>query len=320
MSLSSLNEVFAVKKFLAVIMFAFMFMTTTARAAEFEMVEYSAQVKLQWLAAAGIPEAQKFLKLIERPVFFHADNLKDFDRIEMTNALYQELNYAAAIEFVREKNYKNVFDLACSLSPRAMILGDEDRKVVVGELQTVCLIGDWCVDEFGKKAKKNVKYDAFWLQDRAGMMASADKFKGEICIIEQGVMIYLADDVRAQMYENIRDVLKKHGGCLITSDFTQKKYFTDVAASLYGEGNSSTIYAETKAMYENVFGDKISDETLQDEQEALDFLKTHGLVARKVPLFTKAPKLNIFSKLTPEQIQKVNELSTRNYLWVITAL
>lgn len=307
------------KKFLTVIMFVLM-LTTTARAAEFEMVEYSAQVKLQWLTAAGIPEAKNFLKLLNRPVFFTANNLSDFERIEMTNALYQNLNYAAAIEFVREKNYRNVFDLACSLSPRAMILGDEGRKVVVGELQTVCLIGDWCVDEFGKKSKKNVKYDAFWLQDRAGMMASADKLKGEICIIEQGVMIYLADDVRAQMYDNIRDVLKKHGGCLITSDFCQKKYFTDVAAALYGEENAETIYSETKAMYEKVLDDKISDETLQDEQEALEFLKVHGLNAVKVPLFTKTPKLDIFNKLTPAQIQKVNELSAKNYLWIITAL
>ena len=308
------------KKFFVTFLLIALTITTSARAAEFEMVEYSAQVKLQWLAAAGIPEAQNFLKLIERPVFFSESNLNDFERIELTNALYQELNYAAAIEFVRGKDYRNVFDLACSLSPRAMILGDEGRKVVVGELQTVCLIGDWCVDEFGKKAKKNVTYDAFWLQDRAGMMTSADKLKGELCIIEQGVMIYLADDVRAQMYDNLRDVLKKHGGCLINSDFCQKKYFTDVAAALYGEDNAETIYAETKAMYENVFGDKISDETLQDEQEAIEFLKTHGLVARKVPLFTKTPKLNIFNKLTPAQVQKVNELTTRNYLWVITAL
>ena len=308
------------KKFLSVLMFVLM-LTTTARAAEFEMVEYSAQVKLQWLAAAGIPEAGKFLKLIERPVFFHADNLNDFERLEKTNALYQELNFAAAMEFVRSKNYSNVFDLACSLSPRAMILGDEGRHVVVGELQTVCLIGDWCLEEFGsKKAIRNVEYNAFWLQDRAGMMASADKFKGEICIIEQGVMIYLADDVRAQMYDNIRDVLKKHGGCLITSDFCQKKYFTDVAAALYGEGNAPTLYAETKAMYEKVFGDKISDESLQNEQEAMEFLKAHGLRAVKYPLFTGTPKLYIENRLTPAQIDKVNELSTKNYLWVITAI
>ena len=308
------------KKFLSVVMFALM-LTTTARAAEFEMVEYSAQVKLQWLAAAGIPEAQKFLKLIERPVFFHADNLNDFERLEKTNALYQELNYAAAMEFVREKNYNNVFDLACSLSPRAMILGDEGRNVIVGELQTVCLIGDWCLEEFGsKQAIRNVEYLSFWLQDREGMMTAADKFKGEICIIEQGVMIYLADDVRAQMYDNIREVLKKHGGCLITSDFCQKKYFTDVAAALYGAGNAPTLYAETKAMYEKVFGDKISDESLQNEQEAVEFLKAHGLRAVKYPLFTAAPKLYIENRLTPAQIEKINEVSAKNYLWVITAI
>ena len=308
------------KKFLPIFLFALM-IATTARAAEFEMVEYSAQVKLQWLTAAGIPEAQKFLELIERPVFFSADNLNDFERLEMTNALYQELNYAAAIEFVRNNNYKNVMDLACSFSPRGMILAQDGRKVVIGELATVCLLGDYFMDECaGKKYRKNISYDTFWLQDKAGMMASADKLKGEICIIEQGVMIYLAPDIRAQMYENIRDVLKKHGGCMITSDFTQQKYFKDVAAALYGEAAAPTIYAENKAMYEKVFDDKILDDDLQDEQEALEFLKTHGLHAEKVPLFTSTPNLFINSKLTPAQIKKVNALAKKNYLWIITAL
>ena len=308
------------KKFLAVMMFALMIMTQ-ARAAEFEMVEYSAQVKLQWLAAAGIPEAQKFLKLINRPVFFNKDNLQDFDRLQLTNSLYQELNMQAAMEFVRENNYKNVMDLACSLSPRAMILGEEGRKVAVGELQTVCLIGDWCLEEFGsKQAIKNVEYKAFWLQDKQGMIESAKNFKGAVCIIEQGVSIYLTKDVLAQMFENIRDILKKHGGCLITSDFTQKKYFMDVASALYGQDQAPTIYAETKAMYEKVFEDKIADDYLQDEKEAMEFLKTHGLVAEKVPLFTTTPKLFISSKLTPEQLRRVNEVAAKNYLWVITAL
>lgn len=307
------------KKFFAMVLFALM-LTTTAKAAEFEMVEYSAQVKLQWLTAAGIPEAKKFLKTLNRPVFFNENNLDDFERIRLTNSLYQELNYAAAIEFVRAKNYKNVFDLACSLSPRAMILGDEGRKVVVGELQTVCLIGDWFIDEFGTKAKKNVDYDAFWFQDRNGMLASADKLKGEVCIIEQGVMIYLTEENRAKMYENIRDVLKKHGGCMITSDFCQKKYFMDVAAALYGENEAQTLYEETKSMYEKVYDDKIDDEALQDEQEAMDFLKTHGLIAQKVPLFISTPKLYINSQLTPAQIKKVNEVAAKNYLWIITAL
>ncbi len=151
-------------------------------------------------------------------------------------------------------------------------------------------------------------------------MESAKNLKGAVCIIEQGVSIYLTKDVLAQAFENIRDVLKEHGGCLITSDFTQKKYFMDVAAALYGQDQAPTIYAETKAMYEKVFEDKISDDYLQNEQEAMEFLKTHGLVAEKVPLFSTTPKLFISSKLTPEQLRKINEVAAKNYLWVITAL
>ena len=309
------------KFFMTFLLIAALAISTTARAAEFEMVEYSAQVKLQWLVAAGIPEAQKFLELLERPVFFSEDNLNDFERLEMTNALFQELNYAAALNYVREKNYSNVMDLACSFSPRGMILAQDGRKVVIGELATVCLLGDYFMDECaGKKFRKNISYDSFWLQDRDGMLASAKKLKGEVCVIEQGVSIYLAKDIHAKAFENIRDLLKEHGGCLITSDFNQKKYFMDVAAALYGEAAAPTIYAETKDMYEKVFGDKIFDDALQDEQEAIEFLKTHGLHAEKVPLFTSAPNLFINAKLTPAQIQNVNELAKKNYLWVITAL
>ena len=308
------------KRFFALIMFALL-ITSTARAAEFEMVEYSAQVKLQWLSAAGIPEAQKFLKLLNRPVFFNTDNLADFKRIELTNSLYQELNYAAAIEYVRANDYKNVMDLACSLSPRGMILAREGRKVIIGELATVALIGDWFMDErAGKKFRKNISYEVIPIEDRHAMTSNAEKLSGEICIIEQGVLIYLDDEQRDKMFDNIRDILTMHGGCFITSDFCQKQYFTDVAAALYGEAEAPTLYAETKAMYEKVFDDKIADESLQDEQEVLEFLAAHGLRAEKVPLFTAPPTLNVATKLTPAQIERVNELATQNYLWVITAL
>ena len=307
------------KFFVTLCLIAAVAISSTVRAAEFEMVEYSAQVKLQWLAAAGIPQAQKFLNEIDRPVFFTADNLNDFARLERVNSLYQELNFAAAINFVREKNYSNVMDLACSLSPRAMILGDEGRKVIVGELATVCLIGDWMVDEFGALSKKNVDYQVIPVEDTAAMTSNADKFTGEICIIEQGVLIYLNDLQRGKMFDNIHAILKKHGGCFITSDFNQKKYFTDVAAALYG-ADAPTLYAETKAMYEKVLDDKIADEVLQDERTAMDFLAQHGLKAEKVPLFSTTPGLYCAKNFTAEQLAKVNAVAAKKYLWVITSI
>ena len=308
------------KKFFAVILFALM-ITTTARAAEFEMVEYSAQVKLQWLVAAGIPEAQTFLKLLERPVFFSAENLVDFERIQKVNALYQELNYAAAIEYVKEMNYLNVMDLACSFSPRPMVLAQDGRKVIVGELATVCLIGDYFMDECaGKKARKKISYEVIPVEDGKIMQAQANKFNGKVCIIEQGLMIYLDEERCGQMFDNIRDVLKKHGGCMITSDFVQKKYFTETAAALYGEQNAPTLYEETKAVYAKVLDDTLADDFLQDEQAAMEFLKAHGLKAEKVPLFKTTPNLFISKQLTPIQIKNINELAAKDYLWIITAI
>ena len=306
--------------FVTFLLVAAVAISSTARAAEFEMVEYSAQVKLQWLAAAGIPEAQKFLKTIDRPVFFTADNLNDFERLQRVNALYQELNYSAAIEFIREKNYRNVMDLACSLSPRAMILGDEGRRVIVGELATVALIGDWMVDEFGTASKKNVDYEVIPVEDATALTTNADKLQGEICLVEQGLMIYLNDVQRGQMYDNIHAVLKKHGGCFITSDFNQKKYFTDVAAAVYGDAAAPTLYAETKALYEKVLDDKISDEVLQDERTAMEFLEQHGLRAEKVPLFSAAPKLFNEQIFTSAQLEKINAVAAKKYLWVITSI
>ena len=308
------------KKFLATLMFALV-IATTARAAEFEMVEYSAQVKLQWLTAAGIPEAKNFLKLLERPVFFNKDNLDDFTRIQMTNALYQELNYAAAIEYVREKNYGNVLDLACSFSPRGMTLAQDGRKVIVGELDAVCVLGDYFMDErAGENFRQNISYEVIPVGDFQIMMTNADKFAGKICIIEQGLMIYLEDEVRDSMFDNICDILHRHGGCMITSDFCQKKYFTETAAALYGKEEAPKLYAETKAIYEKVLEDKLADDVLQDEKEAIEYLKAHGLRAEKVPLFKTTPKLFIYDKLSSEQIKDVKALAKKNYLWVITVI
>jgi BRCT domain type II-containing protein len=66
--------------------------------------------------------------------------------------------------------------------------------------------------------------------------------------------------------------------------------------------------------------DELANDFLQDEQAAMEFLKTHGLRVEKVPLFSTTSKLFIGDKLSPAQIQKVNELAKKDYLWGITAL
>ena len=310
------------KFFSAVALILFLLVPKFSEAAEFEMVEYSALVKLQWLKAAGIPEADKFFKTIGKNPFFSERNLKDFDRIEKLNSVFQELNYAAAIEYVKANDYKSVMDIACSFSPRPMILAKDNRKVNVCELQAVVVTADELMKKLAdKKTQQNVGYEVVLVEDRDAMFETAKKTgSGKVCIIEQGLMVYLPRERETRMFEIIRDVLTERGGCCITSDFVMKDYFKKVAAGLYGEKDSQLLYDETKAMYEKVLDDKLFDETYKSENDAISYLKNLGLKVEKVPLLADASKLNCLKNLTPEQRENISKVAAENYLWVLTPI
>ena len=294
--------------------------TAKVSAAEFEMVSYSALVKLQWLANAGNPDAKKFLKNIGKTNIYDNKNLYDFDRLEKLNSIYQELNYASTVEYVQKNNYKNIIDIGGGYTPRAIVFAKEGRKYIGGELMAVAVSATEIVTPLaGKKFAKNISYDEVLVEDREAMLRNADNLNGEICIIENGLMIYLTEDRVNKMFEIIKDILKQHGGCFISTDYVTKDYFKEIAAALYGEDQAQLLYDETKLMYEELFDSPIYDDTFKTQEDAIKFFNAHGLKVTPVPLLTDTSKLYCTKNLTPQQIEKINQIAAKNYLWVITA-
>ncbi len=308
------------KKFCVAIMAAIWLFNVKVSAAEFEMVSYSAQVKLQWLANIGIPEAKKILKQIGTANIYDKTNLPDYERLEKLNGVYQELSYASTVEFVRKNNFVNVMDIGGGYSPRAVVFARDGRKYIGAELTAVAISAAEIVPEIaGKKYAKNISYENVPVEDREAMIGTADQFDGQICIIENGLMIYLTKERADAMFTLIRQILKAHGGCYITSDFVTKDYFKELAAALYGEYQAQLLYDETKVMYEELFGSEIFDDTFETQAEAIEFLKAHGLKVTQIPLLTDTSKLYCAKKLTAEQFNKIKQIAAKNYLWVITA-
>lgn len=292
----------------------------SASAAEFEMVEYSAHVKLQWLAAAGVPEAQDFLKKLNKPNYFSEDNLKDFERIEKVNSVFQEINYAAVNNFIKNNGYNNVFDIACSYSPRVVNIVKDGGNYVGGELAAVAFVADGLAKKsLDKKFYNKFTYEEVPVESEESMLGAASNFKGEVCIVENGLMIYLTKDRIDSMFKNIKKILESKGGCMITTDFAMKKYFTDTAAALYGNENAQTLYNETKEMYEKVLEDKVIDDHFTSEKQAINYLNSMGLKVEQVPLLPSDYSLHSYKNLTDEQMEKVKKLVGQKYLWVITA-
>ena len=120
------------------------------------------------------------------------------------------------------------------------------------------------------------------------------------------------------MFSLVHEILKKHGGCFITSDFVTKDMFKELATAVYGQDSAQTLYNETKAMYENLFGEKLFDDTFKSQADALNFLKSKGFKVQQVPLVVDTSKLYSLKGLDANQVAKVQQVCAKNYLWVLT--
>ena len=308
-----------VKKLILAMIIMVTTFSSTVYAAEFEMVSYSAHVKLQWLAAAEIPEAQMFLKKLGKNNHFNKDNLEDFERIEKVNSVYQELCYTSVNNYIKENNYKNVFDIACSYSPRVLGIVKDGGKYVAAELSAVSFVADQLVrGSLDKKFYNNFSYEDVLVEDEEATLNASGKLGKNVCIVENGLMIYLTKDRAEKMFRNVKRVLEIHGGCFITSDFSLQNYFKQTASALYGDNNAQTLYNETKTMYENVLEDEFYEDTFKSEEEAIKFLDSLGFKVEQVPLFSEEPKLYSYNHLNEQQIQGINKVATQKFLWVIT--
>ncbi len=289
-------------------------------AAELEMVSYSAQVRLQWLANVGHPEAQKISKALGKIDIFGKQNLKDYDRIEKVNGIYQEINTAGLIDFVRKNDYRNIMDIGCGYSPRGVILARDGRKYIGAELNAIAISAMQIMPGIvGKEFAKNISYEDVPVEDREAMLGTAHQFDGEICIVEHGLIQYLTMEKTDTMFTLVKEILKKHGGCYITLDFAKGNYFKEIAGAIYGYDQAQLIYEETGELYEELFGDAFYNSKFPSQADAVTFLNNHGLKVEMVPILTDFSQLYCTKNLNAAQIEKLKDIAAKKYLWVITS-
>ena len=288
-------------------------------AAEFELVSYTSNVKLQWLADVGQPEAKIISKELGKTDIYGKRNLIDYERLRIVNGVYQELCYLSTVQYVQRNNYKNIFDIGGGYTPRAIVFAREGRNYFNGELMAVVVAADNVMKKIlTPEQKKFVTYDEVLAEDKDAFLTHAKKMNGQICLMDQGLMIYLDQDRLAAMYENIRDTLKQNGGCFITPDLSTRELFKDIAAALYGEDQAQLLYDETKDMYEELFDSLINEENFDYQLEAVEFAeKELGLKVHQEPLLSDVSKLHCLKNLSPEQEEKIKQIAAKKYLWVV---
>ncbi len=282
-------------------------------------VSYTAPITLYWLAKAGVPEAVEYIQYIDAEKILKPENISQYERVERINRIYQEIRYASLNNFIESENYANVMDLGCGVSPRCLYFARKGINYVGTDLNDVVEVLNFYAPNFVKDdMRKYVRFAVADATDRDEMMNAAKSLDGKICIVEEGLLMYLSRDQQKAMLKNICDILKKNGGVFVTSDFVAGDIFMSINRTIYGDEDALVVAKETQKVYEDLSKVFFNDTIFKTKEEAVKFIEDTGLKVEMRPIFTSTPNITSIRDLNNRDIESINALMQQKLLWVIT--
>lgn len=283
-------------------------------------VSYTAPITLYWLAKAGVPEAVEYVKYIDAEKIIKSENISQYERVEKVNKIYQEIRYSSLNDFIESEHYTNVMDLGCGVSPRCLYMASKGINYVGTDLKDVVDILNIYAPNFLKEdMRQYVNFIAADAANHSEMMNAAKGLHGKICIVEEGLLMYLSHDQQKAMLKNIRDILKKNGGCFVTSDFVAGEVFMSSNRTIYGDEDAIIIGKETQKLYEDVSETLFNDTMFKTTEEAVKFIEEAGLKVEMQPIFRNKPDIRSIRDLNNRDIEAINAMTQQQkLLWVIT--
>lgn len=289
-------------------------------ALEFESVSYTAPITLHWLAKAGVPEGVEFIGTLSAKNILDKVKVRDPERVEKANAVYQEMHYTALNEYIEKNGYKNVIDLGCGVSPRGIMLARKGINYVGIELPAVAeAVEEYAPMFLEDEELKHFRVAAADFTDREAMLAAVKDLDGPVCIVSELVLDFLSREKQDALFKNIHAILKEKGGCFITCDYTTGELFWDGTAAIYGEKPTRRIAEDTVKLYAEISETDFTGNVFETHEEAKAFVEAHGFNLQEVPVLDDASKLYSVQSLTDKQIKKLQKFAKSKLLWVMTA-
>ena len=232
------------------------------------------------------------------------------------SALAVEARYERLSRYMRETGCRNLLDIACGYTPRAIYCEQEGIDYVGLEVPVVAeeLLGFASRNRIGKSHPAYVGGDA---TNAASLLEAAEWLKGKLLISCEGLIQYLSADEFAQLIDGIREVLLRHGGAWITSDFgTDYESFATAnmsspdAARLYNE-------ARKKTMRDHNIYNEGAGAWSADQIQA--FLEAHGMIVEKLPFWEPDEHLALLEGLPEAWKENLIRQLKASSLWKMTA-
>ena len=245
------------------------------------------------------------------------------------NMILVETRWRTCAAIAEKTGCKTLVDLPCGYTPRAKAMAQKgiayyglDLPAAIAEAEPAILS---LIDEDQRPLVHFCGVDA---TNGESLKAALKDAEGPLCITTEGLLMYFTDSEVGALCDNIRMLLKEHGGCWLTADTEAGMQYILTMQPIAGD-RFMEIMMQSKTTAEdksdvNVGGNSLNVSPMGDVAEnmknAMTFLARHGLKAERMILSEYMPEINSLGKVTPEQAEVIRQNMHKCAYWKITPM
>ena len=289
----------------------------------------TAKMTVFQLAAAGVEDAARVaekLNLTFEETQNSASSTVSPEQMT-TNMILVETRWRTCAAIAEKSGCKTVVDLPCGYTPRAKAMSQKgiayyglDLPAAISEAEPAILS---LIDEDKRSSVHFCGVDA---TNGESLKAALKDAEGPVCITTEGLLMYFTDSEVGALCDNIRMILKEHGGCWVTADTEPGMQYILTMQPIAGD-RFMEIMMKSKTTAEDKSDVNVGSNSLnvspqgdvaQNMKNAMTFLARHGLKAERMILAEHMPEINSLSYVTPEQAQAIKQNMQKCAYWKIT--
>ena len=243
------------------------------------------------------------------------------------NMILVETRWRTCAAIAEESGCKTLVDLPCGYTPRAKAISQKgiayyglDLPAAIAEAEPAVMS---LIDEDKRSSVHFCGVDA---TNGESLKAALKDAEGPLCITTEGLLMYFTDSEVGALCDNIRMILKEHGGCWVTADTETGMQYIMTMQPIAGD-RFMEIMMKSKTTAEDKSDVNVGSNSLnvspqgdvaQNMKNAMTFLARHGLKAERMILAEHMPEIKSLSYVTPEQAQAIKQNMQKCAYWKIT--
>lgn len=267
------------------------------------------------LMNTGVKGAKELGSKIDMGVPRATDTPPEIIRAYMVS---NEARYAIGNIMAEESGCDTIVDLPCGYVPRGLALTEAGKEFYGLDLPAVIEELEPAIREIATSGQNDKMHfasvDATNLDSLRNALEGA---KGKLCILTDGLLGYFNDPELDSVLNNIREILKEHGGMWITAD----KYSRELGAetfSILTDSDGELIKEMMQKGGAKVANIPVNHTVIQGEvSEAKKYFKEHGFEIEEVTYAKKLPQLTSLND-NSDDLEKLRKAYESIIMWVMT--